>query len=248
MKQPIPITVLLRAQENQKLSALWCWCVLKRLYRHTAIYKPNYQKLQTQTGISHTTLRKRVKELTEMGWASWHNGNLTLTGINKLKKHKYETVISLPVHNNKGAQVAEFRGAIVILNLNNQKKVVAKKLEIVNNCDRPHGKVSKRYVKDIRKAGGLEEYRKSILTTTTLSNKSFGALFGLSKYTGQRIQKLLNGRGIIRSKKRFELIADNVTELEFNYVYRVLGYIYNYKTKHVYKQLSNEVVPQAIVV
>ena len=182
-----------------------------------------------------------------MGWATWHNNNLVLTGIDKLKKHKWETVIPLPVHRCKKAQVAEFRGSIVILNINNQAKKVSKKLETVKNCGRAFGKVSRKEIKEVRKAGGLKEYEKAIDTCTNLSNKGFGKLFMLSKASGYRIQKRLNEYQIIKSQKRFVVVKEHCTLLEFDYVYRPLGYIYNRSTKQVLKQLSNKVTPQAIV-
>lgn len=245
MKQPIPLRMILRAQESQKLSALWCWCLIKKLHRNTIIYNFSYQKLQIQTGVSHTTLRKRVKEMCEMGWATIKDGHLHLTGIEKLKTHKYETTISLPVHQNKGTQIAQFRLVIVRLNIGNQRKRIDEKIETVKNCNRQHGKLTKKQIKAIRGAGGIKKFEKSIINYTTLSNKSFGSLFGLKNSSGKSIQKKLNDLKLITSKKKFEIVKGNCTKLEFDYNFRHLGYIYNITTKQVIRQLSNEV---AIVV
>lgn len=237
MKQPIPISLLFSSVNE--FDTLRVWVCLKSLKQ--ASIELDYKSLSNRFKISHTTLRKHVKRMCESGLGEIRGKKLHLTGINKLKKHENETCVLIPVEATKQKQILQFRKAILKRNIDNQLVQIKRKSNIVEQCNRPHAKLSKSEMRVIKKAGGVSELRKTMQTDTTLSNKSIGGLFGLSQVTGQRIQKSLRDANLIRTKVRLELIKKNCSLFEYNYVRSSGGYIYNTANKNLYIRLSNAI-------
>lgn len=104
----------------------------------------------------------------------------------------------------------ELRGVILIQNLNNQKKAIARSSAIVKKCNRPDSIVSKREYKYIAKKGGLEVIEKNINKNVSLSNKNIGSLFNRSQSTGKLYQKRLNKQGVIHSKANIKVLLVGV--------------------------------------
>jgi len=255
-KQPVPLSLISKANEDAEFDTLRIWIVLKQLYkRNTVIYNLSYKTLSNQTGISHTTLRKHIRIMFENKWVKWtKNGHLILISINKLKKHKYETCVLVPVCKQKSEQILQLRKVIIHRNIKNQEKRIFDKREIVNNCGRANGKLSPKQRKKINQAGGILNFEKQINSVTTLSNKSIGKLFtkknglSLSQITGHRIQKGLRVRKLIQTKTRLELISKNSTPDYCKYANREKGgYIFNPNSKELFRRLSNEIRIGAIV-
>jgi hypothetical protein len=244
VKQAIPISLLFKSNEDNTFDSLRVWVLLKSLHRNTVIYSLNYETLSKKTGISHTTLRKHIKTLCAQGLASFQNNNLHLTGINKLKRHKYEKCVLIPVEPTKTKQILQFRKAILHRNIDNQKKQIQRKSKIVNYCNQAFAKLSKSEMRMIKKAGGVEQLEKTYQSVTTLSNKRIGRLFGLSQITGYRIQCQLRDNGLIKTKTRLELIKKNCSRLEYNYIRNDGGYIYNQNTNSLFIRLSNSIEMQ----
>jgi len=242
IKQYIPISVIVRANKNNEFDSLRVWIALKQLYTRQIIYNLNYADLSIKTGISHTTLRKHLKVILANGWASWSGKNLMLTGINKLKRHDYETCINVPVCKNKSEQILQLRKVILHRNIDNQKKQIKIKSQIVSNCNKAFGKISKAGMKKIHKAGSVKNFENSLQSETTLSNKSIGGLFGLSKHTGHRIQKKMREASLITTKTRLLFIKGNSSSFEANYLNADKGgYIYNRNNGQLFFRLSNAI-------
>ena len=241
MKQPIPISLIVTMNESNSFGTLRIWVVLKQLHRNTILYNLNYATLSKITGISHTSLRWHIKRMVEMGLAKHQHGHLLLTGINKLKKHPGETCIQIPVHPGKAETILEFQKALIHRNIKNQEKQIKIKQSIVNHCNRPHGKLSKRDIRLLNKSGGEKKLANAIQSVTTLANKTIGKMFSRSQNTGQRIQKSLREAGLIKTKARFELFKAIATPFEAAYLNSNFesGYIFNYANGSVYRRLSN---------
>lgn len=238
-KQSIPISLLFHANSEQQFDILRVWICLKSLKQVNIPL--DYKSLSNRFNISHTTLRRHVIKICEIGLGEIRNKHLHLTGINKLKKHENEKCVLIPVEPTKKKQILQFRKAILQRNIDNQKEQIKIKSNIVTHCNRPHAKISKSEMKVIKKAGGVSKLGKTLQTDTTLSNKSIGKLFGLSQVTGHRIQKQLRNANLIKTKVRLELIKANCSLLEYNYNYAggIGGYVYNTANKNLYIRLSN---------
>ena len=247
VKQPIPLSTIKAANETNSFPTLRVWVVLKQLSRNTILFNLNYANLSKITGISHTSLRAHIKRMVEMGLAKHQHGHLLLTGINKLKKHPGETCIQIPVHPGKAETILEFQKALIHRNIKNQEKQIKIKRGLVNHCNRPHGKVSKRDIRLLNKSGGVKKLANSIQSVTTLANKTIGKMFvksngqGRSQNTGQRIQKSLREAGLIKTKARFELFKAIATPFEAAYLNSNFetGHIFNYANGSAYRRLSN---------
>jgi hypothetical protein len=121
--QPIPLSLIQKANEKKHFSQLRTWVVLKQLYkRHTIIYNLNYEKLSQITGISHQTLRSHIAVMFENKWVKWtKNGHLILNSINRIKNRVGETCILVPVEKTKAKQILQFRKVLIHNNIKNQE-------------------------------------------------------------------------------------------------------------------------------
>lgn len=241
VKQPIPLSTIFAANESNSFATLRVWVVLKQLSRNTILFNLNYANLSKITGISHTSLRYHVSRMVEIGLAKHQHGHLLLTGINKLKKHDREVCVLVPVERSKAKQILQFQKALIHRNIKNQEKQIARKQQIVSNCNRPHGKVSKSALRLIAKSGGIKKLECKLQSVTTLANKTIGKMFSRSQNTGHRIQKNLREAGLIKTKARFELFKAIATPFEAAYLNSNFesGYIFNYSNGSVYRRLSN---------
>ena len=240
-KQPIPLSTINAANEENSFPTLRVWVVLKQLSRNTILFNLNYANLSKITGISHTSLRWHIKRMVEMGLAKHQHGHLHLTGINKLKKHPAEVCVLVPVERSKSKQILQFQKALIHRNIKNQEKQIKIKQSIVNHCNRPHGKLSKRDIRLLNKSGGEKKLANAIQSVTTLANKTIGKMFSRSQNTGRRIQKSLREAGLIKTKARFELFKAIATPFEAAYLNSNFesGHIFNYANGSVYRRLSN---------
>lgn len=241
MKQPLPLSLIVKCNEENSFPTLRVWVVLKQLSRNTILFNLNYANLSKITGISHTSLRAHVRRIVEMGLAKHAHGHLHLTGINKLKKHENEKCVLVPVERSKSKQILQFQKALIHRNIKNQEKQIKIKQSIVNHCNRPHGKLSKRDIRLLNKSGGEKKLANAIQSVTTLANKTIGKMFSRSQNTGQRIQKKLREAGLIKTKARFELFKAIATPFEAAYLNSNFesGHIFNYANGSVYRRLSN---------
>ena len=247
--QPIPLSLISKANDDSEFDTLRVWIALKQLYkRNTIIYQLNYNTLSNLTGISHTTLRKHIKVMIENRWVKLSNNNLTITGINKLKKHKNETCILVPVKKNKADQILQLRKVILHRNIKNQETQIKQKKEILQKCGRSSGQISKSEMRKVNRTGGISKLENSLQSVTTLSNKSIGELFTksnglqLSRISGHRIQKKLRQSKLIKTKTRLELIKTNSSIFECKVMNRdYKGYIFNPNTNNLYRRLSNSI-------
>lgn len=241
-KQPIPISRIVAANKLGRFNALWVWVKLKEAYKHKPFITLNYSDIQNTLGISHTTLRLRVKELAQLGMVNIEAGVLHLTGIDRLKSHDKEKCVLVPVESHKAKQILQFRKTIVHQNIKNQEKQIKLKSATVKNCSKAHGQLSKKQLRLIAKAGGVKKYAASLIDVTTLSNNKIGFLFKLSQQTGHRIQKALRGANLIQTKTRLKLIKDNSCKMDATYLNREGGgYIYNVINGRLYRRMSNAI-------
>lgn len=240
-KQPTPLSLLFYANKENLLSTLTIWLRLKAIHKHTIYYNFRYENISDLMGISHTCLRKHIKIMTSLGWCSIKNNHLHLTGINKLKSVKDKNCVLIKVKNNKKEQIDEFRQAIIANNIFNQEKAISRNYEIVKKAKTEYGKLSKKDLKRVMKKGGLLEFESKINGNTTLSNNKIGNLFGLSKYSGSRIQRTLKSKKLINSKINIKLVASNVNIYDFYFNYNFGGYIYNKLSKTLYLRHSNTI-------
>lgn len=245
-KQPIPISMIVGANNVVGLcrfNTLRVWVKLKNLYRHhTAIYNLSYYKLQNQTGISHTSLRKHIKLMIQYGWANWNGNTLVLYGIERLKTHADETCVLVPIRETRNEQIQEFRKVIIHQNIVNQGKKIICKEQIVKKAKTEWGKLSKQQMKVIAKFGGLKQLSNSLIKQTTLSNRRIGQLLYRSPQTGKTTQKRLNNLNLIKSTPRYEIVKNNATVLEATMMNRDLGGGYSVNMGRLMKQLSNAIV------
>lgn len=246
MKLNIPFSLLSRTDLHNEL---YVWAQIRRIGR--VFYNFTYADLSKLTGISHTTLRKRIKAIISLGWASiTENGTLALNGINKLKNSYttsglQRTSVCIPtrIAKTKKEQILIFRSILVNHNLIRQERRVAKLNKIVQNAEREHGKLSKKQLTILKQAGSIEKLAGSIDQKTSLSNRGIGAIMQRSASTGKRIQRELRNKGFIKTVRRFKEIAANVTRLEYlyNYMPSGVGLLYSAKDKSVIKRMPNEI-------
>jgi len=211
----------------------------------------NYADLSKSTGISHTTLRKRIKALLQLGWLTISEDNtLRLKGINKLKESYDKSglqmtspIIKTPVGKTKKEQILIFRSVLIGKNLNHQAKKVKRLNKIVEIARQSYGMLNKKQLLILTTAGGLKKLNDSIEQKTVLSNKVFGELVERSKATGARLQSDLRKAGFIQTNRRFKEIATNVSRLEYlyNYLPQGIGLLYSEANKTVVKRQANEV-------
>lgn len=218
------------------------WIKLKQTYYRTKVIRLHYGTLSTDTGISHTSLRKHVKILVTEGLVLIDKRYLILKGINKLKNHPKATVIPIPVMQSKKEQVLRIREAIIRFNLDKQKAQIRNKNTIVNKIE-SGSRLTKHELKLVQKAGGTDKFARSIISYTTLSNKGFGKLFHLSKSSGIKIQKDLRDRKLIKSKTKLKLVG-KVHQMDYALNYQ--SYVYNYTTGQLFRQQSNEITTPTI--
>lgn len=231
MKRSIPLSLLLSPSDHLDLYAfIKCHSV----YRHPIFYNFTYRKLSNLTGIGISGLHVRIRSMIDKGWCHISKaGHLVFKGLDKLGNQ----MVLIPVRGNKRDQILEFRNAIIRQNISQQIKQISKKRETVKKAkgNRP---LSKREILLLRRNPKLE----SEIQETTLSNKRIGSLVDRSKTTGYRLQKQLRESLMIKTKARFELIKENVSMLEYNYLYIGTRHIYNYATKKLFKRHSNAIV------
>lgn len=237
----VPHSIIQFATDRDVVNTLAIWLKLKGLYKNTVIYKFNYTKLSERIGRSHGSLRKHIKLMMEYGWVKiTKEGHLHLTGINKLKKYEKEKCVLVKILDCVKEQRILLRYIIIHKNIKRQERILKRKSEIFKKATIEHSKLSKKDLKWVMKNGGLIEFEKTFQDYTTLSNNKIGKLFKKSKWTGHRIQKLLNKSNLIKSKIRLRFVKI-CTLLEYNYLYRGTKFIFNRTNGFLYERLSNSI-------
>lgn len=246
MKLNIPFSLLSRTDLHNELHV---WAQIRRKGR--VFYNFTYADLSKLTGISHTTLRKRIKAIINLGWATIDkSGSLILKGINKLKNSYtpsglQRTSVCIPTRmaKTKKEQVLIFRSILLNHSLINQEKKVNNLNTIVNIAKQEYGKLNRKQLSILTKAGSIEKLAGSIDNKTSLSNRGIGNIMQRSTSTGKRIQRELRNNGLIKTVRRFKEIAVNVTRLEYlyNYMPSGVGLLYSAKDKAVIKRMPNEI-------
>lgn len=211
-------------------------------------YNWTYKDLSAATGLSASTLRRRMPVLLKLGWLQVHGQNLVITSNYKLQTsytasglQKTSPLIPIQIKRTKKEQIMVLRSIPIVGNLKRQERKVNKISNVVKIAKTDFGKLNKKQLTLIKNAGSLEKLAGSIDKTPNLSNKSIAALIGKSVTTARRLQKSLNEAGLIKSKHRFKEIATNVTHLEYCYRYLAqgIGLLYSPNTKTVLKRMSN---------
>lgn len=239
MKHQIPIHLLQEASTHQELHI---YCILRGKGRY--FYNWTYKALSAYTKLSHTSLRKYLPRLIELGWVRIEGNNLTFLSANELKKHSKETVIPIHITRNKKQAILQFRNAIIRGNATAQRKQNSKKDDLVKKVTTGQH-LTKKEILSIKKSGGVERFISLTQenSVVTLSNRKIGALVARSQSTGKRIQKALRDAKLIRSKTRVKILATNVSKLEWQYspLSEGLTTLYNQERRVAYKRLSNEI-------
>lgn len=243
-KIPFPLSLLQQTQLHNEIYVFLKIRAIKRVW-----YNFTYKDLSKATGISHTTLRARIKALIQMKWASVSsNGTLALTGVNKLKNsytksglQKTSVCIPVTIKSTKREQILILRSILVNHNLIQQEKAIHRKETIVNNTQAERSLSSKQR-RILKNAGSVQKLSDS-MQVINLSNAGFGSLIDRSMVTGQRLQRALNKANLIKSKTRLRQVATGISRLEwlYNYLPTSRGLIYNAKTKTVYQRQPNAV-------
>lgn len=198
--------------------------------------------------MSHACLAHHVNRMIKLGWVKMHSGNLCFVSLDKIgitkRKDGVESVnnyISIKVCKTKKEQILLFRHAIIWRNVDRQKRAIKKRSDVVKLC-KSNKKVAAYHLKQIARKGGLDEYEKTIVNYTTLSNTTFGLLINRSRSTGQILQKQLRDKKLIQTRFRHKVIKANATKQAFAYFMNdnlIRGV--KYRDGNIYQQLSNEV-------
>lgn len=240
LKQSIPLSLLLDVEHH---NALYLWlrinaCARKtgqRMYDNT-VYNCSYAKIASLTGISKTSVHTHLKEIIALGWAYKDaKGHLRMRGLNTYKSQ----LVLIPVEHSKKAQIRQFRNAIVTQKINHIEKQVSSKKTIVQLAKKPHGKLSKKQLKTLRKNPSIVLH----IDEANLSNKKFGTLINRSKSTGYRLQRDLNKHGHIISKPRYKVILAGANYQEYIY-YRMDNLVVGLRyipTIGIVQQRSNKI-------
>jgi len=254
VKQWIPVSMLEDANHDNWLQSLAYFIMLKSKYQNQTIYAYKPKKIADLLGISYNTACYHLNVLEQKGLIKRHCGNLTLLGVEKQKKlflneKKFvsKLLTSILIAKDKKTQIDNIRAAIVILNLRRQSYVHNKKSETLHYSSCPiKGNITKseyekmKYCyKKVQKEGGSQKFAKTINKSVMMSNHKFGDTFGLSKYTGARIQKSMRKRGFIKSKPNYERFQDCANLFAFRHSYLPSKYFYNDKFKCIYYQTAN---------
>lgn len=191
------------AFDNDLHDTLHYWVRLKFHFKKPTYYNFTYKYIGSILGCSPSTALRHIKKMLEHGWCRVHKGNLCMAGTNSLERSLQTFLVKVRIFKKKKDQLASLRSAIIIRHCNFQKKEVKKKTEIVRLAKTVHGKLTRKAIVKIRSFGGLTEFEKSIRPRITLSNQKIGEIFGKSKVSGRRYQRLMNAVGVIKSSPHF---------------------------------------------
>lgn len=229
----VPYSLIKTASDKKQLDSLHWMLRLRSRFNNRSIYNFTLEYGARLLNCSIQTVHSHYKVWIKNGWAIKHdNGTLKFTGINKLREGSW--CIKIPVMYSKKAQLAQLRWALVKKNLRSQDKAYKLKTHAVQYQATAGVRLSKNQIKWLR------QNEQSKVNEPTLSNKSIGALLGMSQTSGKRYQKFFNQLGVIRSVPNFILVKEKVSPAEYAYTYYGdQRYFYNRETQQVHKQTSN---------
>lgn len=247
----IPLSIVLKP-ELHKHVCIWIRFHQKRRPIFYNVYrngKLNYKLLSNKTGISDTCIRKHINALFILGWCKRSGKHLVFKGL-----YRFDSpIITIKTFALRKQQLLELRYCVIRHNLDLQNRQRSNKEAIVKKAATEFGKLTTKEIKQ------LSKLNENPVQPLTISNKGYGKLINRSIHTGKLIQKKLRTHAYIKTKKRFRIVKDNCTLLEYQNVFLMEGkyslkqHRYFYKGNKVIEQCSNEVVnykkePPAIVV
>lgn len=190
--------------------------------------------------------------MVDNGWCNFYTNPKTritylkLIGITKLNKLYKGVIVQIPIMNNKKAQLAAFRYAVLHKDLRIQQHAVDRKNRIVKSLRTTRCVLSKKDYKYYRKNfKNLSHLETSMTDCLTLSNRKIGSLYLRSERTGSNYQCQMRNLGLIKTKPRFELIMEDTTLNSFFHYREINNFPKGvvYFNRRIFKQYSNEIIP-----
>lgn len=212
-----------------------------RFKRRKIFYNYTRASVAKELGIHRNTAARYIKRLIEFGLLDITGKNLIIKSPRNFVRAE-EKCIPIILGNTKKEQVAYLRLALLSYNIKRQEKKAAKKTAILKKYTRNSRAIKKSEYRLIEKAGGIENFEKSICTRTHLSNNKAGKMIGRSKYTGARFKKFFKSSGMLSCKSEFEVVKENVTKLEYFHKYSWRsGYLYSDRKSSVVKRTTDTI-------
>jgi len=225
------------------LNALATFVQLRSIHTKGIFYNYSIRSLSRQLNCSPTTLSKHIKKLADNGLISVNNGNLCLTGRDKLLKRYPSAEFPVQVSPKRKEQQAYIKFTILNSNLHKQEKIYKLKKDIIkiHQSKKSDPKKTKKLLK-LEKTLTLNNssLETSLSKDFILSNRNIGAMFYRSQATGLRFQKQLNKLKLIRSERNSIIVEPfPISYREFRERYISNKYQHSKKTGLVFKCLPN---------
>lgn len=235
----LPENLIQDAISNKWEISLAYFILLRGRYKNNTYYNFTYRSLGLKTGISYAVLSRHIKRLKDKGLVSIHNGNLTLTGSGKLAELYDSKLVAINKASNKKDTILNIQFTRIIRNLKSQHFVVKRLIGIK--------KLQKQSFTTYNQAKKLIKYRRENNTERLtndyymLSNRKFGSLNNRSQSTGLNIQKRMNAKGLIISKRNSLKYSDiKVNHRAFYNMYLPSKYILG-SNGNIYISLPNKI-------
>jgi hypothetical protein len=251
-QQWLPTLLIEKAISEEWINSLAYFVILKSKYQNQTIYNYSNKKVAQVLNVSYNTAKFHIDKLISENLCRVHNGNLTLNGIEKLKKqtinklgHETKLLSGVFIKQTKKEQVEELRASIIVKNLKRQEYRISQKSATLSYAEpsRPKSKSEYRAIKNglkkMNQVGGVGKFEKTLNKRTMLSNFKFGHLINRSRSTGKRFQKRLRELNVINSERNIVLLQSNATIFDFNHI--------NYKNpspSNLYIKSKKEIVKQ----
>lgn len=199
----VPYQLVQEARDNAEWKTLCYWVWLNSKFHKKVFYNYSLRSIAKLLGVAPNTANHHIKRMIDMGWAHTHKGHLFLV---KKEDFPNKSIIHIPVDETRKRQIILLRGILLNKHIFIQEKARDNKKEIVQKASSLYGKMTRKQIRFIRKSGGVAKLEVSINERTTLSNKTIGAIFSLSKRSGSRIQSEMNQMGLIKSDAVYEKV------------------------------------------
>lgn len=193
----LPVALIKEANNEGWLRSLAYFVRLKSLYKNNTHYNFSLRSLAKKAQCCPVTLSVHLKELEKHGLIRRHGGNMTFSGLQKLRDKYKPATIGVKVDFKNQYDIV--RGQIVRFNLSAQEYNIKKSGSQIQHCA---------YVLNTKKEKASSSY-------VGLSALGVGNLFGLTGASGSRIRKKLKLLGQIEAKKVFCILLRNISEKQY---------------------------------
>lgn len=183
--------------------------------------------------------------MSQKGLISVNNGNLCLTGRNKIKTRYKSVEFAIQTSLDRQSQQDFLRASLIRRKYHLQSNIIQLKKDIikVHQSKKTDPKHAKSMLKAQRKLGLTNsQLETSLKDYFTLSNRNIGNIFYRSQATGLRIQKRLNKLKLIKSERNTKIVEPfAIPYREFRERYINNKYQHSKSTGLVFRCMPNKI-------